>query len=563
MKEVIGNLLKEALKEKGVKVDLKDIIKLIEIPPSSDMGDYAFPCFSFAKDLKQSPHEIALDIRANIGNYPETDFEDIQTSGPYINFFENRKSLARKVIEKIKSEEQNYGRENVGKNRKVVVEFSSPNIGKPFGIGQLRSTIIGNSISKIYDFMGFKPVRLNYLGDWGTQFGKLILGYQEFGDEKKLKEKPIEHLLELYVKISKDKKYEEPAREWFKKLEDGNKEAVMLWENFRRLSLEEFKKIYDVFKIDFDDYSGEFEASKGGDEIVQMLEEKKLLKKSEGALIVDLKEFDMGVCMIQKSDGATTYAARDIFTLIKRHEKHNFAKMIYEVGQEQKLHFRQIFKVVELMGFDWAKDCVHISHGLYLDYDGKKFATRKGKTILMQDIINDTKKLAGKEIKKRLPKITKKELEERSLKIAIAAIFYGDLKNNRIKDIIFDLERFVSFEGDTGPYIQYSYARASSILRKVKGEENFDIPDLASKEIELVKKLLDFPKVVFKAYESMNPSFVANYAYQLSQIFNEFYHDCPVIGSEGEQFRLALVKSFRQVLKNASDLLGFELLEEM
>jgi arginyl-tRNA synthetase len=563
MKEVVIDILRKALNKIDVKLKKEQIEKILEIPPSQEMGDYAFPCFFLSEKLKQGPHEIALEIREKIKNFPETDFEDIQTSGGYINFFENRKDLARKAVWDIITKKEKYGKQNIGKQKKIIIEFSSPNIGKPFGIGQLRSTIIGNSISNIYKFVGFKPIRINYLGDWGTQFGKLILGYEKFGSENKLHKNAIKHLLEIYVKINKNKKYEKEAREWFKKLEDKNKEAVILWRAFKELSMEEFEKIYKILDITFDNYSGEFEASKMTKEVLEKLNEKNLLKKSEGALIVDLNEFNLGVCIIQKSDGATTYATRDIATAINRYKKYKFNKMIYEVGQEQKLHFRQIFKVMELMGYKWTKDCIHVSHGLYLGNDRKKFATRKGKTIFMEDIINKTQTLAKKEIKKRTPKINKKELDKRSLIVAIAAIFYGDLKNNRVKDIIFDLERFVSFEGDTGPYIQYSYARATSILNKTENNKKFIIKNLHPKEIELVKKLLDFQNVISNSYKTLNPSLIANYSYQLSQIFNEFYHSCPVIGSEEESFRLALVESFRQVLKNASKLLGFNLLEKM
>jgi arginyl-tRNA synthetase len=562
MKEKIAKILQNAIKANGLKLDLEQIEKMIEIPPSYEMGDYAFPCFFLSDKLGDSPHQIALGLREKIKEYGETDFEDIQTSGGYINFFQNRTSLAREAVWNIINKREKYGQKNIGKSKKVVIEFSSPNIGKPFGVGHLRSTIIGNSIANLYDFLGFKTIRINYLGDWGTQFGKLILGYKKFGDEEKLHKDPVKHLLEIYVKIN-DKKYDKEAREWFKKLENKDKEAVILWRAFRELSLDEFQKIYKIFKIKFNDYSGEFEASKNSGDIIKLLNEKKLLKRSEGALIVDLNEFDLGVCLIQKTDGATTYAARDLLTAIRRYKKYKFEKMVYETGQEQRLHFQQIFKVLELIGYSWAKNCIYVSHGLYLDKDGKKFATRKGKTIFMEDIITETKNLAKEEILKRIPKINKDELEDRALKIATGAIFYGDLKNNRIKDIVFDIERFVSFDGDTGPYIQYSYARATSIMKKAASKEKFEVKNLHTKEIELVKKLLEFPEIVLRSYESMNPSFIANYSYQVSQIFNEFYHSCPVMNSEEESFRLALVEAFRQVIRNSSKLLGVNLLEEM
>ena len=361
---------------------------LLEIPPSPEMGDYAFPCFSFANQLKMSPHEIALAVREKIGNPPLNKFEDIQVSGSYVNFFLDRKDLARQLIWKTLNQKENFGKSKIGKQKKIVVEFSAPNIAKPFGIGHLRSTIIGNSIANISEFVGFKTVRLNYLGDWGSQFGKLILGYEKFGNEKKLQENPIKHLLELYVKISKDKKYDKKSREWFKKLEEKNHKAVTLWRAFRDLSIEEFTKLYKILEISFDVLDAESLHQKGMATILKQLEKKKLLKKSQGALVVDLNEFGLGVALIQKSDGTTLYLTRDLAAAISRYKKYGFSKMIYEVGQEQILHFRQLFKILELLGYAWAKDCIHVGHGLYLDKDGKKFSTRKGKTIFMKDIID-------------------------------------------------------------------------------------------------------------------------------------------------------------------------------
>lgn len=562
MKEVIVKLLKKALNEKEVSMSKKEIENMIEIPPNSDFGDYAFPCFSLSSQLKDNPSQIAIEIREKIGNVPETDFEDVQTQGPYINFFVNRKSLARQVVWDAIMKKKNYGKSDVGKNKKVVVEFSSPNIAKPFGIGHLRSTIIGNSISKILEFQGYKTVKINYFGDWGTQFGKLLFAYDKWGSEKKIDKEPIKHLLELYVKANK-KAYEKNAREWFRKLENGDKKALMLWRLFRNLSLREFKKIYKTFGISFDVYEGESTYNKKTDDLIKELGEKELTKKSRKALIVDLTEFNLENVLIEKSDGATLYATRDLAAAISRHKKYKFEKMIYEVGQEQSLYFKQLFKILELMGYDWAKDCIHVDHGLYLDKKGKRFRTRKGKTVFMEDILEETKELAAKEIKKREKNLSKKKIEERAMKIAIAAIFYGDLKNNRRNNAVFDLKKFVSFDGNTGPYILYSYARASSIIKKAPEEKKFEVFDLEDKEIELVKKLSYFPEVVSNAAKTLNPSLIANYSYQLSQLFNEFYHECKVIGSEEEAFRLALVQSFRQVLKNAFGLLGIETIEEM
>jgi arginyl-tRNA synthetase len=565
MKKTISKLISKALLDfdKPLKISSEEIENLIEIPPSSELGDFALPCFFFSKQLKISPNEIALEIRKKIGNSPKGIVE-IRTHGPYINFFLDRKEMALSLISDINKQGDNYGCSNLGKGKPVIFEFSSPNIAKPMGIGHLRSTIIGNSLANISQSQGYKPLRINYLGDWGTQFGKLITAYKHFGNETKLKKDAIKHLLEIYIKVNKSDKYEDESRAWFSQLEQGNTEALSLWKRFRELSVKDFEKIYSILGVKFDIYSGESMYNEEMKKIVLDLEKKKLLKEDEGAQIIDLNEYGLGVALIKKSDGSTLYITRDLAAAISRKEKYKFDSMVYEVGHEQELHFKQLFKILELLGYDWAKNCHHVYHGLYLDSDGKRFATRKGKTLFMEDIINETQNLAGKEIKKRDKKISKKKLDERSLKVAIAAILYGDLKNNRKNDMVFDIKKFISFEGDTGPYLLYSYARANSILKKSKNKnKNISIDELHPKEIELIIKLNQFSEITQKAHNDLNPSYIAKYSYELAQTFNEFYHTCPVIKSKEESFRLALVESFKQVLKNSLNLLGIETIDEM
>ena len=562
MKKEIVKLLKKSLKEIKVNLNDEQIERLIEIPPSPEMGDYAFPCFFLAEKLKMSPHEIALEVRENIGDFPETGFDDIQTDGPYVNFFVNRKGFARQVVWDVITQKKNFGKSEIGNKKKVIVEFSSPNIAKPFGIGHLRSTIIGNSLANILEFTGHKVIRMNYLGDWGTQFGKLLACYQKVGREKYLLKDPINYLLKIYVKAN-DKKYEESAKEWFKRMEEGDRKALLLWKLFKGFTMEDFKKMYKLLRIKFDAYEAESNYNKKAKELLEELKEKKIVKKSKGAYIIDLEKEGIGTAVIEKSDGTTLYATRDLAAAIDRQKKYKFDRMIYEVGQEQKHYFKQLFKILDMMGYKWANNCIHVDHGLYLDKKGKKFSTRKGSVIFLKDVINETVSLAKDEIKKRDGKISKKALEERAIKTAIAAIFYGDLKNNRSNNIVFNLKKFVSFEGDTGPYILYSYARASSIIKKTAVKEKFKMYDLDDKELELAKKLSQFPKIVLNAQQNLNPSLIANYSYQLAQSFNEFYHACRVIGTEQETFRLALVQSFRQVLKNSMNLLGIEVLEKM
>ncbi len=564
MKKQVAEIIRKALKKLGVSLKVEDVEKRMELPPSVDMGDFSFPVFFLVEKTKMMPNELAIKLRESIGNISETDFDDVQTSGGYVNFFIDRKNMARKVVWEAITQKDKYGKSKVGAKKKIVIEYSSPNIAKPFGVGHLRSTIIGNSIANMAEFLGYKPIRINYLGDWGTQFGKLIYAFNEWGNEDKILKKPIEHLMKLYVKANKYKKYEAPSREEFMKLEKKERKSMMLWKLFRQLSIQEFQKIYKQLGVKFDIISGESESVKYTQKVIDELNEKELLKKSKGAMIVDLNQYNLGVVLIQKTDGSTLYATRDLAEAVKRYEKYKFEQMIYEVGQEQKLYFQQLFKVLELMGYKWASKCVHVDHGLYLGKDGKKFSTRKGKTVIMQDILDETANLAKKEIKKRFPGLSKAELEKRAAKIAIAAIFYGDLKNNRTNNMIFDLKKFTSFDGNTGPYIQYTYARAGSIVRKAKDQEKFEIIELNQQELGLVKKLSQFSEVVADAFEHLNPSTIANYCYSICQKFNEFYESSWVIDSgENEPFRLALVESFRQILKNGMSLLGIDMLEEM
>ena len=549
MKEIIASLLSKELKKSS-----EEILRLIEVPPQSDLGDYAFPCFSLAKEQKKNPLEIAKNIALNIKS---KELEKVESKGPYVNFFINKKILAEQAL-KI---DDKFGKSNLGKGKKIVVDMSSPNIAKPFGIGHLRSTIIGNSLSRLSEFLGYKSIKINYLGDWGTQFGKLIVGYKKFGNPSKLKSDPINHMLEIYVKANAEE-YEEEARKWFKKLEEGDKEALKFWKTFRDYSLKDFNKIYKILGVKFDVFSGESFYNNRMSRTIEELRSKKLLKESEGALVVDLEKYGLGVCLIQKSDGATLYATRDITAAIDRYKTYGFERMIYEVGNEQKLHLSQFFKILELLGYSWAKDCVHVGHGMYLGEDGKRFRTRKGKTVFMSDILNETIELAKKTIQEKNPKLKKKD--EIARKVAIAAIFYGDLKNHRNNDILFDIDKFLDFEGDSGPYLQYSYARASSIMRKAKAKkEKVKIENVDEKEFTLIKKILQFPEVVNQAYNSLSPHIIANYSLELCQIFNDFYHSCPVLGNEKQAFRLKLVDSFRKVLKNSLSLLGIEAIEEM
>ncbi len=560
MKEFIASLL-----HNQVPLPVEKIVELIEVPKDASHGDYAFPCFILAAQYKKSPALIAEELASKLS---DIQFEKIEARGPYINFFVNRSALAQETIHEILSKGDAYGTSTVGKGKTIVVEFSSPNIAKPFGIGHLRSTIIGNALANIALAQGYKVVKINYLGDWGTQFGKLMLGYIKWGDQKKLKVQPIHHLLELYVRISQEIKQnpllEEEARAWFKKLESGDPKALRLWKQFRVLSIREFKKIYKELGISFDVLSGESTYTNKIPAVIETIKKKGLAKKSEGALVVDLEAHGLGICLLQKTDGTTIYASRDIAAAIDRYEQYKFTLMLYEVGAEQKLHFQQFFKVLELLGYSWAKHCVHVEHGLYLGLDGKKFATREGKTVFMEEVLEETKTLAKKAILAR-EKVSATELKKRASSIARAAIVYGDLKTHRAQNTVFDLERFLAFEGDTGPYLLYAYARTQSLLMKAKYRrtKKLTIPALNESERHLIFQLGEFPRIVAQAHEAHAPNLLATYAYKLAQAFSEFYHAVKVIGSEQETFRLALVDAFSKVLKNALILLGITPLKKM
>ncbi len=554
---------------KSQKIDLYKNINdfSLEKPKNEEFGDYAFPCFELSRILKKNPNVIAEEIAQKLIIKKLKGISKIIAVGPYINFKLDNQNFSKIILKQILSEKENFGRSFEKNKKTVVIDMSSPNIAKPFGIGHLRSTIIGNSISRILEFKNYKSIKLNYLGDWGTQFGKLIVGYKHFGDKNKLKKDPINYLLELYIR-SNDEKYEAESRDWFKKLEEGDKETLKLWKKFRALSIKEFKKIYDLIGIEFDVISGESEYNNKMNATIKYLKEKNLLEKNQGAMVVNLEKYNLGVSLIQKSDGATLYATRDITAAIDRVKKYHADRLIYEVGSEQKLHFNQFFKILELMGFKWAKDCIHISHGLYLDSDGKKFSTRKGKTVFMRDILNETIEIAKKEIKIR-HHLSEKEVQRRAEIIARAAIFFGDLKNYRENNMVFDIDKFLSFEGDTGPYLLYTYARANSILNKLGKKlivKKIDfLSPLEEKEISLIKKLNSFQEIIDKAEKDYDPSAIAMYCLDISHLFNEFYHLYPILNAEDKikEKRIFIVQAFSYVLKNALYLLGIETLEEM
>ncbi|MBU3195219.1 arginine--tRNA ligase [Clostridium algidicarnis] len=552
---------------KHVDMEVEELERLIEIPPKADMGDYAFPCFQLAKALRTAPLAIAMELKDKI---EKEDFEKIENLGPYLNFFVEKESFMKETLDKILKEKEDYGSSDTGKGKNVIVEYSSPNIAKPFHVGHLFTTAIGNSLYKILGSQGYNAIGINHLGDWGTQFGKLIVAYKKWVDEEALLKSPIDELLRIYVKFHEEAKIDpsldDEARMHFKRLEDGSKEEQELWKRFRDLSLKEFEKVYDMLGVKFDSYAGESFYGDKMDAVVEELESKGLLVESNGAKVVMLDEYNMPPCMIKKADGATIYATRDLAAAMYRKKTYDFYKNIYVVGSPQKLHFKQIFTTLKLMGHEWANDCEHVGFGM-VKFADKKLSTRKGDVVLLEDLLNETKKKTLEIINEKNPNLEDKE--EVAKKLGIGAVIFAYLKNNREKDIVFDWNDMLSFEGETGPYVQYTYARGKSILRKAEGirSNNVDYSKLKTKEeFELVKTLEGFNEAIISAIDKLEPSIVTRYVIEVAKSFNKFYNSNSILNIEDEDLknaRLNIVEATCIVINSGLKLLGVETVEKM
>lgn len=549
-----------------VELDVEKIEQLIEIPPKPEMGDYAFPCFQLAKTMRKAPNMIAEELKSKLNS---EGFEKIENLGPYVNFFADKGSFTKNTIEKILSEKDNYGASTVGEGKTICVEYSSPNIAKPFHIGHLFSTVIGNALYKMYKKEGYNVVGLNHLGDWGTQFGKLISAYHRWIDEEALEEDPIKELLRIYVKFhdeaEKDPSLEDEGRAYFKALENGDKEAEALWKRFRDLSLKEFDRVYDILGVKFDSYAGEAFYNDKMDVVIDMLKEKNLLVESNGAQVVMLDDYNMPPCIVLKADGASIYATRDLAAALYRKKTYDFDKCVYVVGAPQALHFKQVFKTLELAGKEWANDCVHVGFGL-VKFADRKLSTRKGEVILLDDLLREAVDKTLEIINEKNPNLANKE--EVAKKIGVGAVVFTYLKNSREKDIVFDWKEILSFDGETGPYVQYSYARAKSILRRAEGiNAEADFSKLTSKEeFELVKTLENFNKNILLALDKLEPSVLTRYVIEVAKDFNKFYNAHSVLNLEDEVLkatRLKLVEATCQVIKNGLELIGIDVVEEM
>lgn len=556
----------------------QEVASSLEVPPEADLGEYAFPCYTLARLWKRPPQVIAAELAAKIeaAKY----LEKVRNVGPYLNFYINRPYLFSRLLPEITQLGPAYGQSAQGEGKTVVIDYSAPNIAKPFGIGHLRSTVIGNALYRLYRHMGYRVVGINHLGDWGTQFGKLIVAYRRWGDSSRLEEDPVHYLFNLYVffhkEAEKNPELEDEARFWFRNLEKNDEEAVQLWERFRALSLAEFKRLYDFLGIHFDSYQGESFYNDMLEETVKLVVEKGLAKESQGALIADLEPYGLPPCLLRKKDGAALYITRDLAAAIYRYERYRFHKMLYVVGSEQTLHFKQLFKILELMGFPWARDCLHIPFGLIHFKDGR-MSTREGRVIFLEDVINRAQKLAYDIIQEKNPDLLDKEKAARL--VGLGAVIFGDLINDRIKDIEFDWDKVLDFSGETAPYVQYAYARICSIFKKAEQEKkelsfsaDHNLSALleagflsAPEEEQLVITLARFKEQLERAVQECRPSYLARYLVELARDFNKFYHNCPVLTAVDnvKQARLLLIKGVQIVLRNGLELLGIEAPEEM
>lgn len=551
-----------------------EIKSMIEIPQDQSMGDYAFPCFRLAKTMRKAPNLIAAELAEKL--HGEQLFSEISPVNAYVNMFVSREEMVKSTVSEVLEEKENFGRSDIGGNKKVIVEFSSPNIAKPFHIGHIRSTVIGNSLSKIYDALGYDVFKINHLGDYGTQFGKMICAYRRWGNREDVINSPIKTLLGYYTKfhveVEEHPELEDEARAIFTKLEQGSKEEVELWQWFREESLKEFQRVYDMLGIEFDSYNGESFYSDKMPRFEKELSDKGLLQESNGAQVVDLEEYKLGTALIKKSDGSSLYITRDIAAAVYRKENYDFYKNIYVVATQQNLHFQQLFKILELMGYDWANQCVHVPFGMVRLEEGT-MSTRHGRVVFLEDVLNGAIEKTREIIEEKNPNI--ENLEEITSQVGIGAVVFNELSNNRIKDYTFKWDQILNFDGETGPYVQYTHARCASLLRKA-GEDivakaqdpkNVDFALLAKSDsaYELTKLIYAFPGVVEQAGEKYEPSIITRHIIDIAQCFNKFYHDEHIIVDDEVEktSKIALVIATKRVIATGIGLLGMKAPERM
>ena len=562
-KVAVATCLKEHIEE----LTLEEITALIEVPPNKDMGDFAFPCFKLAKVFRKAPNMIAAELSEKIE--AKGVISNVTPLGGYINFFVNKSQLAETVIKDVLTKKEKYGHSDLGKDKNIVIDFSSPNIAKPFHIGHIRTTVIGNALYKIYDSQGYNTVRINHLGDYGTQFGKLIVAFKLWGNKEAVEANPIPELLKLYIQFhdeaERHPEMEDEARAWFTKLENGDKEAKELWQWFRDESLKEFARVYDLLDIEFDSYNGESFYSDKMDRVIDIIKDKGLLQESQGTNIVDLEEYNMPPALITKNDGSTLYMTRDLAAALYRKENYDFEKCIYVVGSQQSLHFQQLFKVLELVGFEWAKDMVHVPFGMVALEEGT-MSTRKGRVVFLEDVLKQAIEKTKETMLTKNPNAL--NVDEIAKQVGVGAVVFQELSNSRIKDYTFSWSRTLSFEGETGPYVQYTHARCCAVLRKAEEEVTTDINYELLNDVdsaEVLKVIASFNKTILNAMRKNEPHIITRFVLDLAQAFNKFYHDNSILVEDAElrKARLALVCATRQALENGLKLLGMQAPERM
>lgn len=568
-KSYMNPFIKDIIAGLKQHVDFSDneIERLIEIPPDPKMGDFAVPCFVFSKKLGRPPAALCAEMSQSF--LPTNLIEEVRASGPYLNFFVNKSKLIEFVLRDIYSQGEAYGDSNIGHGKTVVLDYSSPNIAKHLAVHHLRSAVIGNSIKTLYKALGYECIGINHLGDWGTQFGQLMVAYKKWGNEDSLEENPIKHLNELYVKYhqeaEKNPSLEDEAREWFKRLEKGDEEAKTLWQHFKDLSLQEFQRIYNLLDISFDFYTGESFYNELLECTIKRIKDSGLGVISEDALVVNLDKYNMPPCLLLKKDDASLYATRDICAAEYRKRQFKFDRAIYVVGSEQKLHFKQFFKVLELMGYEWAKDCIHIDFGLMKFKDGK-MSTRRGRVVLLEDLLKEAVERTRKIIEEKNPDLKNKEGIAHA--VGIGAVIFADLSSKRVKDVNFDWDEILNFDGETGPYVQYTHARVCSIMRKygrpITNKINYALLK-EDDELLLVKNLELFPTTIRRAAETYEPSLLANLLLTICSAFNRYYNHHRILGDDEEltKARVLLCNGIRQALRKGLYLLGIKAPVEM
>ncbi len=546
-------------------VDKKEIENFIEVPPTKEVGDYALPCFRFSKILRKAPVVIAKELADSFSC--DSVISSCEAVNGYLNFRLNRDNFSKSVIDNVIKSGESFGSSTEGNGKTICIDFSSINIAKPFHIGHLSTTVIGAALYRIFEFLGYKVVGINHLGDYGTQFGKLIYAFKHWGSFDAVEKGGLTELTRLYVHYHElsetNSEMDDEARAYFKAIENGDKECVELFEYFKKITLGEIDKIYKLLDVKFDSYAGESFYNDKMQPVIDELKEKGLLIESDGAMVVDLEKYSMPPCIILRSDGASLYATRDLAAAEYRKKTYNFDKCLYVVAYQQNLHFQQLFKVLELMEKPWAKDMVHVSYGMVSLEDGA-MSTRKGKVVLLEDVIEKTIEKALSVIDNKNPELENKE--EVAKMVGSGAVIFGALSNSKIKDIVFSYDKVLNFDGETAPYVQYTVARTNSVLKRAEADySSFQIKDLNDDEFNLCSILETFPKVVKEAAEKYEPFFVTRFSVELSKAFNKFYFDCKIITDDEEKtkFRLALTKSTQIVLKKALSLLGIKTPEKM